>query len=153
VNVLQGESRFAANNLSLGEILVDVPVGKAGEEAVDITYTYDVNSILEVEVRVVSTDKVVKKVFKGRDVDMSEEEIKARFEELAYLKIHPRDREENKYLLYLGERIYEESLGDRRYEIERELHKYEVALNTYDNGKIEQAKKEFKAYLETIDEL
>lgn len=153
VNVLQGESRFAANNLSLGEILVDVPAKKAGEEAVDITYTYDVNSILEVEVKVVSTDKTIKRVFKGRDVDMTDEEIKARFEELAYLKIHPRDREENKYLLYLGERIYEESLGDRRYLVEQELHKYEMALNTYDNGKIEQAKQEFKKFLESIDEI
>lgn len=119
----------------------------------DITYTYDVNSILEVEVKVVSTDEVVKRVFKGRDVDMSEEEIKARFEELSYLKIHPRDREENKYLLYLGERVYEESLGDMRYMIEQELHKYEKALDTYDNGKIEQAKQEFKEFLESIDEM
>lgn len=153
INVLQGESRFAANNLSLGEILVDVPVGKKGEEAVDITYTYDVNSILEVEVKVVSTDKIVKKVFKGRNVDLSEEEIKERFETLSYLKIHPRDREENKYLLYLGERIYEESLGDMRYMVLEELHKYEAALDTYDNGKIEQAKQEFKKFLESVNDM
>ncbi len=57
VNVLQGESRFAGNNLSLGELMIDVPGAKAGEEAVDVTYTYDINSILEVEVRVVSTGK------------------------------------------------------------------------------------------------
>lgn len=57
VNVLQGESRFAFNNLSLGELMIDIPPGKAGEEAVDVTYTYDINSILEVEVQVVSTGK------------------------------------------------------------------------------------------------
>ncbi len=141
VNVLQGESRIAANNLSLGEILVDVPSKKAGEEAIDITYTYDVNSILEVEVRVVSTNEVVKKVFKGQNVGMTDEEIAARFEELSYLKIHPRDREENKHLLYQGERIYEESLGDKRLMVEEALHRYEAALNTYDNSKIEEAKK------------
>ncbi len=152
VNVLQGESRIAANNLSLGEILVDVPSKKAGEEAIDITYTYDVNSILEVEVRVVSTNEVVKKVFKGQNVGMTDEEIAARFEELSYLKIHPRDREENKHLLYQGERIYEESLGDKRLMVEEALHRYEAALNTYDNGKIEEAKKEFKEFLESIYE-
>ena len=75
VNVLQGESRFAANNLSLGELLIEIPAAKAGEEAVDVTYTYDINSILEVEVKVVSTEKVMKKVFLGQDVDMTEEEI------------------------------------------------------------------------------
>ncbi len=152
VNVLQGESRFAANNLSLGELLIDVPAKKAGEEGVDVTYTYDINSILEVEVKVLSTQEVTKQVFRGRDVDMTEEEIKERFETLSYLKIHPRDREENKYLLLRGERIYEESLGDKRLYIENALHKFEKALDTYDSGRIEEAKEEFKKFLEELEE-
>lgn len=152
VNVLQGESRFASNNLSLGELMIDVPAKKAGEEGVDVTYTYDINSILEVEVKVLSTQEVTKQVFRGRDVDMTEEEIKERFETLSYLKIHPRDREENKYLLLRGERIYEESLGDKRLYIETALHKFEKALNTYDSGLIEEAKEEFKKFLEELEE-
>ena len=46
VEILQGESRFARNNLLLGEIEITVPRGLAGEEAVDVTYTYDINSCL-----------------------------------------------------------------------------------------------------------
>ncbi len=152
VHVLQGESRFAANNLSLGELSVDVPSGKAGEQAIDITYTYDINSILEVEVKIVSTQKTAKQVFKGSNADMSDEEIKERFETLSYLKIHPRDREENKYLLLRGERIYEESIGDRRHYVETALHKFESTLNTYDSGKIEEAKTEFRAFLEDMED-
>ena len=152
VNVLQGESRFAANNLSLGELMIDVPSARAGEESVEVTYTYDINSILEVEVKVVSTGKKEKQVFCGRDVGMTEEEIKERLDTLSYLKIHPRDREENKYLLLLGERIYEESLGEKRHYIESALHKYEKALNTYDNAVIEDAKKEFKEFLEELED-
>ncbi len=152
VNVLQGESRFAANNLSLGEILIEIPASRAGEEAVDVTYTYDINSILEVEVKVVSTGKVTKQVFRGRDVDMTEEEIRERFETLSYLKIHPRDREENKYLLLRGERIYEESMGEKRLMVEAALHEYEKALNSYDTARIEEAKEEFKAFLEELEE-
>ncbi len=152
VKVLQGESRFASNNLLLGELMIDVPAGKAGEESVDVTYTYDINSILEVEVKVVSTQSLVKEVFVGREVDMTEEEIQERLETLSYLKIHPRDREENKYLLLRGERIYEESLGERRMQVESALHKYEQALDTYDPGEIEKAKEEFKKVLEELDE-
>ena len=148
VNVLQGESRFAANNLSLGELLIDIPPAKAGEESVDVTYTYDINSILEVEVKVTSTEQVMKKVFLGRDVDMTQEEIEERLKTLSYLKIHPRDREENKYLLLRGERVYEESLGDDRLFVERAIRKFEQALNTYDQGIIEEAKEEFKKFLE-----
>ncbi len=152
INVLQGESRFAANNLSLGELLIDIPPAKAGEESVDVTYTYDINSILEVEVKVTSTEQVMKKVFLGRDVDMTQEEIEERLKTLSYLKIHPRDREENKYLLLRGERVYEESLGDDRLFVERAIRKFEQALNTYDQGIIEEAKEEFKKFLEMMEE-
>lgn len=152
VHVLQGESRFAANNLSLGELMIDIPQAKAGEEAVDVTYTYDINSILEVEVKSVSTQKVTKQVFKGSQVNLTDEEIKERFETLSYLKIHPRDREENKYLLLRGERIYEESIGDKRLYVEQALHEYEKALNTYDQGKIEDAKRTFREFLAEMEE-
>ena len=153
LHVLQGESRFAANNLSLGELFIDIPAAKAGDEAVDVTYTYDINSILEVEVKVVSTGKITKQMFLGREVDMTPEEIKERFEALSYLKIHPRDREENKYLLLKGERIYEESIGRERQIAETALRKFEYALNSYDQGKIERAKEEFKSFLEKWEDV
>ena len=152
VHVLQGESRFAANNLSLGELLIDIPAAKAGQESVDVTYTYDINSILEVEVTVVSTQKTIKKVFRGHDVDMTDEEIRERFRMLSYLKIHPRDREENKYLLLRGERVYEESLGDDRFFTENALRKFEKALNSYDNAEIERAREEFRKFLERMED-
>ena len=47
--VLQGESRYAENNLLLGELDIEVPKNKAGEESVDVTYTYDINSILKMK--------------------------------------------------------------------------------------------------------
>ena len=118
----------------------------------DVTYTYDINSILEVEIKVTSTEQVMKKVFLGRDVDMTQEEIEERLKTLSYLKIHPRDREENKYLLLRGERVYEESLGDDRLFVERAIRKFEQALNTYDQGIIEEAKGEFKKFLEMMEE-
>ena len=152
VNVLQGESRFAMNNLSLGELNIEVPSAKAGEEAVDVTYTYDINSILEVEVKVVSTQKKAQKVFCDRAVDMTEEEIRERLDTLSYLKIHPRDREENKYLLLRGERMYEESLGERRGYIQSALHKFEKALDSYNPGVIEEAKAEFKEFLKELED-
>lgn len=152
INVLQGESRFAMNNLSLGELRIEVPAAKAGEEAVDVTYTYDINSILEVEVKVVSTQKKAQKVFCDKSVDMTEEEIKERFDTLSYLKIHPRDREENKYLLLRGERMYEESLGDKRGYIQSALHKFEKALDSYNPGVIEEAKAEFKEFLNGLED-
>lgn len=147
IDVLQGESRFAKNNLSLGVLEVEVPRAKAGEEAIDITYTYDINSILEVEVKIVSTGEIKRQIIKNQDTKMTDEEIQERMEELAYLKIHPREQEENKLLLLKGERLYEESLGNERKIMEMALQQFEAALNTHDNGKIEEARREFKDFL------
>ena len=152
VHILQGESRFAVNNLSLGELLIDVPAAKAGEEAVDVTYTYDINSILEVEVKVVSSGKKIRQVFKDQGLDMSEEEIEERLETLSYLKIHPREKEENKFLLLRGERVYEENLGMKRVQAEQVLRKFEHALDSYDAEQIADTKRELIEFLEKLDE-
>lgn len=152
VEILQGESRFSKNNMKLGEVEVAVPRKKAGEEAIDITYTYDINSILEVVVKVVSTGESKRIVLKKDDVTMTDEEIDARFEELASLKIHPREEEENKLLLFRGERLYEESIGDVRRLIDHELQRFEQVLDKQDRTKIEKARDEFREFLDGIED-
>ena len=152
VEILQGESRFSKNNMKLGEVEVPVPRKKAGEEAIDITYTYDINSILEVVVKVVSTGETKRIVLKKDDVTMTDEEIDARFEELASLKIHPREEEENKLLLFRGERLYEESIGDARRLIYHELQRFEEVLDKQDRTKIEKAREEFREFLDGIED-
>lgn len=148
VRVLQGESRFARNNLYLGELEVDIPKSPKGRESVDVTYTYDINSLLEVEVKVVSTGVSKKLIIKGADNQMSEEEIKKRMEELAYLKIQPRDYEENRLALLRAERVYEESLGARRKNLDHYLTAFEAALNKGDHEEIRRTREELNDFLE-----
>ncbi|MBR5421132.1 MAG: molecular chaperone HscC [Lachnospiraceae bacterium] len=151
VAVLQGESRFAENNLLLGELEINLPKGKKDDNSVDVTYTYDINSLLEVQVRVNRTGEVVKQILKGRELDMTEEEIAARMEELAYLKTPPREQEKNKLLLVRGERLYEESFGEDRMVIEQHIRRFEQALNTQDPRRIEAAREEFREFLSEWD--
>ncbi|MBQ9279049.1 MAG: Hsp70 family protein [Lachnospiraceae bacterium] len=152
VKILQGESRFARNNVYLGDIELVVPIGPAGKEAVDVTYTYDVNSILEVEVKVLSTKLSKRIVIKNDDVDMTDEEIDERLASLAELKIHPREKEENKLLLLRGDRMYEEATGDIRNIIERHLNNFEQILDKQNPADIESAREELKEFLDSIDE-
>lgn len=149
VRILQGESRFARNNLYLGELEVEVPKAAKGEEAIDITYTYDINSLLEVEVKVVSTGISKKMVIKGEYNIMTEEEIAARMEELSYLKIQLRDQEENKLALLRAERMYEETVGERRRILELGIQRFEEALRRGDRS---QADTERKALYRLMDE-
>lgn len=153
VEILQGESRFAKNNLLLGELTVDVPKKPAGEEAIDVTYTYDINSILEVEVTVVSTGDKKRMVIQKNKGSMTDEEVEKRLKELSELKIHPRDREENKLLLARGERLYEESVGGRREEIDSVLRKFEDVLDSQDRVKIEKAYKEVKEFFDDLEDV
>lgn len=152
IHILQGESRFAANNISLGNLEVEVPPNKAGAEVIDITYTYDINSLLEVEVKVVSTGEIKKMIIKNQEVDMTDEEIEARMKELSYLKIHPKDQEENQLLLLRGERLYEENTGEVRLRIEYELREFEKVLNERNEVEIANARKVLKDVLDEIDE-
>ena len=141
VRVLQGESRLARNNLYLGELEIKVPKAPKGEEAIDVTYTYDINSLLEVEAKVVSTGETSKLVIKGKDNTMTEEEIAKRMEELSYLKVQLRDQEENKLVLLRAERMYEESLGKQRERLEAGIRLLEDALRSEDRKKVEESRK------------
>ncbi len=152
VKVLQGESRFAKNNLYLGEINVSVPKAKEGEESIEVTYTYDVNSILEVVVKVVSTGEEKKLIIQKEDCSMTKEEIEKRFEELSYLKILPRDEEANKRLLFRGERLYEESFGAMRGQIDYAVTEFEKVLDSRDKAKIEEAAEKLRRFLDEIEE-
>ena len=152
VRVLQGESRFARNNLFLGELEIEIPKGPKGQEAVDVTYTYDINSLLEVEVTVVSTGEQQKLIIKGQDNQMTEEEVKKRMEELAYLKIQPRDYEENRLVLTRAERMYEEALGDRRKKLYHYITAFEAALRGDDHDEIMDARDALSRVLEDEDD-
>ena len=83
---------------------------------------------------------------------MTEEEIAKRMEELAYLKIQPGDYEENRLVLLRAERMYEESLGERRKKLDRYITAFEAALKKGNHEEIEDAREELNEILEQEDE-
>ena len=151
VKVLQGESRMAANNLLLGELTVTVPAGPKGKEAVDIIYTYDVNSLLEVEVHVKSTGLRRRMIIQNSKNPMSEEEAKARLEKLQYLKRNPREEEANRLVILRGERMYEESTADARAAIDRAMLDFDRALKRQDRSEIDRARTKLEQFLDEME--
>lgn len=56
IEIYQGESELASKNLYLGEFQIGpIPLAKAGQEKVDVTFSYDLNGILVVSAKIVST--------------------------------------------------------------------------------------------------
>lgn len=151
VKILQGESRMSQNNLLLGELNVPVPAGPKGKEAVDITYTYDVNSLLEVEAFVHSSKLRRKILIQGNQSRLSQEEAEKRMEALQYLKQNPRDEESNRLILLRGERLYEESTGDTRTQIDRAMMEFDRALKKQDRTEIERARAKLEKFLNELE--
>lgn len=153
VDILQGESRLAKGNLLLGRITVPVPPRPAGQESITVTFTYDINALLEVIVKVDSTQVTKKVIMKGEDSIYDDKQAEQRMAQLDYLKIHPRDQEENKLLLLKAERMYEEALGDLRPMINRSLMEFEAILDRQKSDEIAQAREDFREVLSQLEEM
>ncbi|MBQ9425037.1 MAG: molecular chaperone HscC [Erysipelotrichaceae bacterium] len=151
IKILQGESRIAANNLFLGELTVEVPIGPKGKEAIEVTYTYDIDALLEAEVKVLSTGVNKKVVIHDEEHEESESEKASRLKRLEYLKFNPREDEENMLVMLRADRVYEESLSDDREDIERHVVALQEALDEKNILKIEIAKKKLTELLDEIE--
>lgn len=110
VGVYQGENIRPEDNVALGTIEVPVPPAPAGQEKIDVCFTYDVNGALEVVVSVVSTGISKRAIFKNSS-SLSEAELERRFTALSAIKLHPREQMENKAIIARAERLYANQLG------------------------------------------
>ena len=128
-----------------------MPPGPKGSEAVEIIYTYDVNSLLEVEVHVCSTGFRKRIVIQNDQNKLTDEEAAARLEKLQYLKLSPRDEEKNRLQLLRAERLYEEAPPQFRPVIDRTVMEFEQALNRQDRLEIQRARKKITKILDDIE--
>ena len=151
VDIYQGESRRVKDNIKLGEISVKLPPRPAGDESVDIRFTYDINGLLEVEATVTSTGLTRSVVIEQNPGVLSPKEIAARLKALSGLKIHPRDQAENRALLARAERLYEERLGDLRDYLGQLITQFEAILARQDPGEIEDAREKIAGILNEIE--
>ena len=151
IEIFQGENRLTKNNIKLGELKITVPPAPAGEQEVDVRFTYDINSILEVEAKAVATGMQKCLIIEEGPGAMPKEEIDRRLARLADIKIHPRDKQENRLLVARGERLYEESLGPVRQEIASALQIFEEALNRQNDREIKKAAETLKVDLDEIE--
>ena len=149
--VYQGEHRLAQQNIKLGELAVSVPKARAGEEPVEVRFTYDINGLLEVNAKVLSTGVTDTVVIQNSENRLSEGEIAEALARLSELKIPPAEQAANKALMARGERLYIEHLGQVRRTIGDEIQLFEQALATQDARVAEKAAREFEAFLNKFE--
>jgi len=115
VKVYQGEHSLCADNQLLGDYKVTgIPSAPAGQESIDVRFTYDINGILEVETTVVSTGKKAALVVERTPGRMSKEEVEVARRIMARLKFHPREALPNVTALARADALFVELSGSDR---------------------------------------
>lgn len=146
IQILQGEHAYADDNLKLGKMSVSVPRKKAGKEAVDIRFTYDINGILIVDITVVSTGKTITKVISQK---IEGQELERKAAELEKLKIHPKELSENKLIMEKLQALYEEVPTYLREQIRDAIQQFEYYLAKQNPRSI----RNYRTYLEQMIEM
>ncbi|TPG26509.1 molecular chaperone HscC [Variovorax guangxiensis] len=144
LEIFQGEARLVRDNIALGALDVPLPRGPNAEANVEVRFTYDVNGLLEVEATVLATAEVHRLVIQGNSGVLSELEIAARLKQLAELKIHPRDKAENRALVAQAERVFQQLRADARERLGDEISRFELALDSQDDRQIRPARERMR---------
>jgi molecular chaperone HscC len=149
--IYQGESRNVNENIALGSVSIPVPPGRASQTRVDVRFTYDINGLLEVDVHIPQTGQRRELVITDDETRIAPEELKKRRDALATLKVHPRDDAANLALIARAERLYEQSLGEKREFIARCLSQFAEIIDKQDPRAIEQARTRMSKALDSLD--
>jgi molecular chaperone HscC len=153
LKVYQGESRRVEDNLLLGEFSVtDIPRGPAGQQGLDIRFTYDLNGVLEIEAKIVETAKVVNHVITRHARSMTDQELKSALAAMAELKVHPREDAANHLTLRRAERIYQELPPTQRQILSEMLDGFESAMALGDKPLIEQYRERLTEFLDQFEQ-
>jgi molecular chaperone HscC len=149
VEVFQGEHSLCRDNTKLGEYtLQGIPSGPAGQEAIDVRFTYDLNGILEVDMTIVSSGETATLVIERAPGRMSPEQVEQARQTMRTLKFHPREALPNTTALARAESLYTELRGPARELLGTALRSFRLALEEQDSAAIERRRGELLGLVE-----
>jgi molecular chaperone HscC len=139
--VFQGEHSLVRDNKKLGEYTIDqLEPLPAGEQAVTVRFTYDLNGILEVDMTLVSTGVTETLVIEGSPGRLTADQLAEARAAMSRLKFHPRDALPNATLLARADALHVELTGDARDELRHALAGFRLALESQDAKVVETAR-------------
>jgi molecular chaperone HscC len=152
VQIYQGESPMADENVKLGAMSVTVPSAPAKHENIEVRFSYDVSGLLQVEVKVVSTGRMYDIVIEGSASSLSPEEKAKRLKALESYKVSPREDRENQAILEALKHLYAMHLGDDRMLIADLIAQFETVMNGQDPKEIAIARQNLAEQITTIEQ-
>ncbi len=151
VIVYQGESYHPEQNLKIGELCIPVPKAPAGKEGVSVTFTYNINGILEVFVVGNSTGEERSAKLVSGLWQLSAEELSQKQEWIRAQRQLLQEEEERKAILLMAERLFAETSGAVREYVEQMIQYYNYAWKSKSLIKVRKAGKEVLQGLLAVD--
>lgn len=150
ISVYQGEGMYAKDNAKLGSITVKYPPAAKESEKISVRFTYDINGLLIVRVKVRSTQEEKEiTIFDGKETQ--DEEILKRAKWLSQLTMSEAQEEENRLLIERGERLFTQVSGENKEYIKACIQQFRAALASGDKIEIQKKKKLLKEVLDQIE--
>lgn len=136
LSILQGEAYYKKDNLILGDITIDLDEGSIQDQTIDVSFTYDINGILQVDVLHVHSGRKKSRIIANQSLQYNDYELKKATEALNRFKLateqHP--------LLQKALKLYETSNKHTRAELDKAIAFFQQAMRT---GLVEQRKAEY----------
>jgi molecular chaperone DnaK len=134
MGVYQGEDEDQYINPALkiteDMIIPDIPFGPAGQERIEVKFTYNINGILDVEATVLSTGKKHTKMVNAQQGVMSEQEVAAARERIEQEWDQSELYNEVKNVINRAEKVMESVSASERTKIENLLNNLKHGLST-----------------------
>ncbi|MEM7584250.1 MAG: Hsp70 family protein [Acidobacteriota bacterium] len=151
LKIYQGEHATCDRNLRIGSLTIEgIPPRSAGEESIEVRFTYDLNGVLEVEVTVMATGLKKDLVLEQTTGRLSTKELERARSAMASLKFHPRDALPNTTALARAEALHVELLGAPRQHLAHNIAAFRAALDSQDLERIEIARSDLNGLVASL---
>jgi len=151
IDVYQGEHSLVRDNTKLGSYRIrGLKPMPAGEQAIRVRFTYDLNGILEVDMTIEATGKTETLVIESGANRLTPKQLEEARKAIARLKFHPREALPNATLLARADALHVELTGTPRLELAEAIGRFQLALEHQDEAVIAQAREELGRLVELL---
>lgn len=148
--IYQGEGYFASENLKLGELEVQVPPGRAGEQYATVTFTYDIDGILHVSARSSGGDYRDRLILNPK-LQLSDDEIQQALKRISQIQLAAVGIQKYQLLFEKALCLYEQAIGSERELLAELIRFYQKNIESGDRVSREQAYRKMKQQLEQLE--
>lgn len=156
-NIYQGENLIASDNHLLCTLTLEgLPALPKGEAGAVVTFMYDINGILDIQIDPMGKGpiqgKSIHKLIVNNRLNLSADALEARIAHLHQITLPPAEQDENRLLIAKAERLYMECNPNIRQYISDRLTHFKMVLSSQKGKSVREEYVRFLLFLEQIEQ-